>query len=102
MKQIAYLVFLLMIPAGFVSAEDLCPCVPLSHQWVVQTCDTWNCAASAAILANGDPHVMAMPAATSDGRWLVVKQVAAGTYAPAADEPFVMESFDGVSAAVAR
>jgi hypothetical protein len=84
------------------SGQSLCPCVPIAHEWVVESCDSWNCAASALVLANGDPHVMAVPAATGDGRWLVVKQVATGSYVPPADAPFVSEAFDGVDGASAR
>jgi hypothetical protein len=93
---------LLTLAAVSISADELCPCVPISHLWVVEACDTWNCAASAAIMANGDPNVLTVPAPTNDGRWLVVKRVATGSYTPNPDAPFVLESFDGVAGASAR
>jgi len=84
-------------------AQQACPCVPLSHVWTVEVCEKWNCAASAAIMANGDPYVLALPAGTNDGRWLILKRITAGAaFVPSPDGPFAVESFDGVDAAVAR
>jgi len=84
-------------------AQQACPCVPLSHVWTVEVCETWNCAAAAAIMASGNPYVFSLPAATNDGRWLVVKRIAAGAaYVPSPDAPFMVESFDGLAAAAAR
>ncbi|HEV2722524.1 MAG TPA: hypothetical protein VG323_21055, partial [Thermoanaerobaculia bacterium] len=58
--------------------------------------------ASAMIMADGDPHVLAMPAPANDGRWLIVRRVNTGSYVPPADAPFLLESFDGVDGASAR
>jgi len=102
MKRTILAVATLMFSAAVTSAQQLCPCVPLSHEWVVETCDTWNCAASAAIVANGDPNVLTMPASTADGRWLVIKRVTSGSYIAPADAPFVVESFEGADGATAR
>ena len=85
-----------------ITAQQACPCVPLAHLWVVEECATWNCAMSASILANGDPYVLSLPAGTNDGRWLVVKRVVGGSYTVAPDAPFMLESFDGAAAAMAR
>lgn len=98
----ALFVIVVTLFGGASFGQSLCPCVPISHEWIVESCDTWNCAASALVLANGDPHVMIVPAATGDGRWLVVRQIAAGQYAPPADAPFIVETFDGVDGASAR
>ncbi|HEY6140689.1 MAG TPA: hypothetical protein VI670_23290 [Thermoanaerobaculia bacterium] len=102
MKRTIFAAAMLMLSAAVTSGQQLCPCVPLSHEWVVEACDTWNCASSAAILANGDPNVLTMPAATGDGRWLVIKRVTSGSYVAPADAPFVVESFDGAAGATAR
>jgi hypothetical protein len=102
MKRTMLVLAMLTLSAGVTSGQQVCPCVPIAHEWVVEACETWNCAASAAILANGDPHVLALPAATGDGRWLVVKRVTSGTYTPPADAPFATETFDGVDGATAR
>jgi hypothetical protein len=100
-RKLIFLV-LMALAAVSISADELCPCVPISHFWVVEPCDSWNCAASAAIMANGDANVLTMPAPTKDGRWLVVRRVATGAYTPPADAPFVLESFDGVAGASSR
>ncbi|MEA2336094.1 MAG: hypothetical protein QOE82_101 [Thermoanaerobaculia bacterium] len=83
-------------------AQEMCPCVPITQMWVVEAADTWNKAASAMVMANGDPYVVTLPAATGDGRWIVLKRVNAGAYVAPPDAPFLMETFDGVSAASAR
>lgn len=100
MRRAIFLLVLLV--AGMVSAEEVCPCVPIAHVWTVETCSSWNCAVSASLLAEGDPYVVAVPAPTRDGRWLVVKRVNAGGYVAAPDAPFVAETFDEVAGASAR
>jgi hypothetical protein len=82
------------------SAQEACPCIPISKIWVGAMCDSWNCAAAALITANGDPNVFVVPFGSDDKRWLVVRQVAAGSYSD--ESPFNVESFDGVADAAAR
>jgi hypothetical protein len=101
MKPLFFTVLATLI-AGAADAQQACPCIPISHVWSVETCQTWNCAASAMIVANGDPYVMSMPAPSDDGRWLVVKRVNAGSYIASPDAPFVLEMFDGADGASAR
>lgn len=102
MKQVLVAVALILAPAVPALAQQACPCVPIAKVWTVETCDTWNCAAAATILAGGDPYVLSMPAPTADGRWLVVKRVNAGSYIATPDAPFVLETFDGPDGASAR
>jgi len=87
------------VPAA---AQNVCPCVPLTHQWTVTTCDAWNCASSALVLANGDTGTFAVPIGIDDSRWLVIRRVTAGTATPPADDPFQIEAFDGMTAAASR
>jgi len=82
------------------SAQQACPCVPLTHLWTSTVCNDWNCVMNTLSIANGDPAVFAVPVAMNDGRWLIVRQVAAGGYQD--DSPFQVESFDGVGEASAR
>ena len=42
------------------SAQNACPCVPLTHLWIVKTCPDWNCVNTELLLANGDPQVIAL------------------------------------------
>lgn len=101
MKMTVFAVALFFV-AGVAAAQQVCPCVPLAQLWAVETCETWNCAASATIMANGDPYVLTLPAPTADGRWLVVKRVVAGSYTASPDAPFILETFDGADGASAR
>lgn len=83
------------------SAQEACPCVPLTKLWVATVCETWNCASAALVTANGDRNTYAVPV-VGDGeqRWLIVKQVKAGGYQD--DSPFQVEPFDGIAGASAR
>jgi len=98
----AALFVVLTLAGTLLSAQNVCPCVPISHTWTVETCDSWNCAAAAAIVANGDPNVLTMPAPGNDGHWLVLKRVNSGSYIAPPDAPYLLESFDSVDGAVAR
>lgn len=83
-------------------AQNACPCVPVTHVWIVEACETWNCAVSAAILANGDKNVLTLPTGSDDLKWIVVRRVPAGSAYVPPDAPFQLETFDGASAATAR
>ena len=102
MKPVFFAVIATMCAGTIGAQQQVCPCVPLSHLWTVDTCPTWNCAASAMITANGDPFVLSMPAPSNDGRWLVLRRIAAGSYIAPADAPFLLESFEGADGATAR
>jgi hypothetical protein len=101
MKPAALFVALTLV-AVLLPAQNVCPCVPVTHLWTVESCDSWNCAASAAIMANGDPNVLTMPAPGNDGHWLVLKRVNSGSYIAPPDAPYLLESFDSVDGAMAR
>ena len=79
--------------------ENICPCVPLSHTWVVTACETWNCAQAAMVLANGDPYVMSMPTNDTKYGWVVARRIVTGTATTAPDSPFVIESNASFAAA---
>src|SRR6266498_3092183 len=102
MKAVWFAVFAVLLPIGTAYAQQVCPCVPISHVLSVETFETWNCAASAMIIASGSPYVVTMPAPSNDGRWLVVRRVNAGSYIPAPDAPYLIETFDGADGAMAR
>jgi hypothetical protein len=83
-------------------AQQVCPCVPLSHEWIVTACDSWNCAAAATVLANGSPDVIAMPSGSDDFKWLVLRRVVSGSVTVSPNEPFKLEMFPALSDAAAR
>jgi len=77
-----------------------CPCVPLTHLWVVKTCDDWNCATTELMLAGGDPQVMAIPIGLDNPRWLVLRRIAAGSAIEVSTDPYEIRQFDGLDGAV--
>ena len=77
-----------------------CPCVPLTHLWVVKTCSDWNCASTELTVASGDPQVMAVPVAMEDARWLIVRRFASGAAIDVNDDSFQIRQFDGMDGAV--
>jgi len=83
-------------------AQNACPCVPLTHLWIVKTCTDWTCASTELAVANGDPQVIAFPVGMNDGRWLIVRRFAAGAAIDSGDDVFKLEQFDGMTAAVTR
>ncbi|MEA2325624.1 MAG: hypothetical protein QOE68_583 [Thermoanaerobaculia bacterium] len=88
----------------FVSAPMTadCPCIPITHLWVVKTCGDWNCASTELTLASGDPQVIAVPVGIDDSRWLVVRRFAAGAAIDVTDDSFELKQFDGMDGAVAH
>jgi hypothetical protein len=83
-------------------AQQACPCVPVSHQWIVNACESWNCAAAAAVLANGDPDVLSIPSGSEDFKWVVLRRVPTGSATVPPDAPFTVESFSALSDAMSR
>jgi len=95
-----FAVLLTAAPAG--QAQQICPCVPVSHQWIVTACESWNCAVSAAVMANGSPDVLPIPSGSDDYKWVVLRRVVTGSATVPADAPFKVESFLTLAEASAR
>jgi hypothetical protein len=95
---LAFVLVALTIPAA---ADDICPCIPVSHLWVLKTCDTWDCAAAEFNISGGSAETVVMPTSSTDGKWIVLHRVATGT-AINADRVFAIENFDGWSDASTR
>lgn len=100
MRSFLPALLLLVAVAAPVTAE--CPCIPITHLWVVKTCADWNCASTELLLANGDPQVIAVPVSLNDGRWLILRRFTAGSAIDVSDEPFELTQFDSMDGAVAR
>lgn len=73
---------------------------PIRHTWIVTSCETWNCAATAFINANGDPNVIVLPSNHKERPWLVLRRVEEGSIFSPEDEPFACEVFDNLPTAV--
>jgi hypothetical protein len=91
---------LLFVPAITFAGQQ--PGVPLSNEWLVIPCETWNCAASALVLAAGDQYVMSMPTKSDKFPWIVIRRVPSGSFYVPPDAPFVLESFDSAGDGSAR
>jgi hypothetical protein len=96
------LTLLLATFAVGVIAEEVCPCVPLGYVWMATPCDSWNCAASALVMANGDPYVMVLPTTSGIYKWVVVRRVTSGSAGASGDSPFVLERYSNVSEGSSR
>jgi hypothetical protein len=77
-----------------------CPCIPITHLWIVKTCNDWNCASTEMVVAAGDPQVIAIPVALGDARWLILRRFAAGGAINAGDDPFQIQQFDRMDGAI--
>ena len=104
MKTLPFLLaaLLALVPANALIAQQICPCVPVSHQWVADACDTWNCAAAATVMANGDKYVLALPSNSDDFKWVVLRRIVTGSAILPADAPFRITMFDGAPEAMAN
>lgn len=100
--QFVLLLVAICIAGPAVQAQQLCPCVPVSHQWIVTACETWNCAVSAAVLADGSADVVPMPSGSDDFKWVVLRRVATGSATIPPDAPFQLEAFATLAEASAR
>ena len=79
-------------------AQDACPCVPLTHVWMVKTCPDWNLVSAELAVANGDPQVIAIPIGMNDARWLIVRRMVSGAAIENPNEPFRVQQFIDVVA----
>jgi hypothetical protein len=88
-----FILLALVLTIHAISADDLCPCIPLTHLWTVKTCNDWNCANTELLLGNGDPQVFAVPVGLTDGRWLVMRRFVSGSAVADPNDPFQLEQF---------
>ena len=91
-RKLGCILILLLAASSAAGDDNVCPCVPLSHSWVVTACETWNCAQAAMVLANGDPFVMSMPTNDTKYGWIVARRIVTGTAVTAPDSPYIIES----------
>ena len=74
---------------------------PVRYTWIATSCATWNCAASALVLANGDKYVIALPTGRDESPWLVLKRVEEGSIFIPPEEPYGCQTFANVTEATA-
>jgi hypothetical protein len=96
-KALILLAFLALTPAAHAELTK-----PIRYTWVVTSCETWNAAASALVLANGNPNVLVMPTGDSTRPWVILKLVEEGAVYDPEDEPYSCEVSATVAAASGR
>lgn len=75
---------------------------PIRYTWIVTSCETWNCAASALIIADGEPNVIAVPTGVEDHPWLVLRRVEEGSVFIPDTESFGCDVFGAVTDATSH
>ena len=75
---------------------------PIRYTWIVSSCETWNCAASALIMANGEPNVIVLPTNVEELPWLVLRRVEEGSLFIPETEAFGCEVYEHMSDATTR
>jgi hypothetical protein len=101
-RKLGCILILLLAATSAIGDDNVCPCIPLSHSWVVTACETWTCAQAAMVLANGDPFVMSMPTNDTKYGWIVARRVVTGTAITSPDSPYIIESNASFAAAAAQ
>jgi hypothetical protein len=81
---------LLLIAQSLLADENL-RSVPSGSTWFADGCETWNCAAAAMVLANGDGSVVALPSQDAKYKWLVLRRLPSGDVSPTLENPFQVE-----------
>lgn len=85
---------------NFASAQQITN--PIHYTWIVSSCENWNCAAAALIMANGEPNVIVLPSNVEEFPWLVLRRVEEGSLYIPETESFGCEVFQHVSEASTR
>ena len=93
--------FALLALTSAALAQEVCPCIPVTHLWTIKSCDTWDCAASEFNISAGSTDMMVVPTTSTDVRWVVLQRVASGSSA-STDPTYSLESFDGWTEASTR
>jgi hypothetical protein len=75
---------------------------PIRYTWIATSCEQWNCAAAALVLANGEPSVIVLPTKDADHPWIVLRRVVEGSVFIPEDEPFGCDLYDGMTDATSH
>jgi hypothetical protein len=76
----------ILLSAAAASAQEFTE--PIQYTWIATSCETWDCAASAFVLAAGDRNTIVLPTGSEKRPWLVLRRVEAGSVFIPEDEPF--------------
>jgi hypothetical protein len=81
---------LLLIAQSLLADENL-RSVPIGSTWFADGCESWNCAAAAMVLANGDGSVVALPSQDAKFKWVVLRRIPAGAVYVTQENPFQVD-----------
>ena len=84
------------------SAQDPCPCVPVTHSWIAVACPSWDCVETNVMDAKGLPDAVPIPTSSSDYTWVVLRRIPTGSVAVSPDAPFKVDGFDSLAVATAQ
>jgi hypothetical protein len=76
---------------NYASADETSP---IRYTWIVTSCESWNCAAAALVMADGEPNVIVLPTNVDEYPWLVLRRVEEGSIFIPETESFGCEVFD--------
>jgi hypothetical protein len=100
MKRVLLTVALAAVTS--VALADTPTTKPIRYTWIASSCSTWNCAAAALVLANGDKYVIVLPTGREDAPWVVLKRVEEGSIYVPPEEPYTCEVFADLHGGTAR
>ncbi|MFL6247652.1 MAG: hypothetical protein ACJ74H_16625 [Thermoanaerobaculia bacterium] len=90
----------ILLPAPLLQAQDFTE--PIKYTWIATSCENWDCAVSAFLLAGGNPHTIILPTHSEKRPWLVLRRVEEGSVYVPEDEPFSCEVFQQMENAMTR
>jgi hypothetical protein len=82
---------MLIVGARPLFAGENLRAVPSESTWFADGCETWNCAAAALVLANGDGTVVVLPAPDARFKWLVLRRIPSGAVNVPPESPFQVD-----------
>jgi hypothetical protein len=98
MRYIPVLLVLALAVAAPASADE--PITkPVRYTWIATSCDTWNCAAAAMVMANGDKYVMVLPTGRDEKPWIILRRVEEGSIFIPDEEPYTCSVYPTVNEA---
>jgi hypothetical protein len=90
----------ILLPTAVASAQEFTE--PIEYTWITTSCETWDCAASAFMMAAGDRNIIVLPTGSVKRPWLVLQRVVKGSIFIPDDEPFSCEVFAQMTDAMTR
>lgn len=96
-RTLVALIFL--FTASSLIADDGPITKPIRYTWVATSCETWNCAAAALVLANGDKHVLVISTGREEQPWVILRRVEEGSVFIPDEEPYECSVYDSVNTA---